>query len=456
MSEFVTIQVGQCGNQIGSAFWPLVLEEHGITSNVKSISTEVRHKLREAFHSFFWSPSNSSASFQSLYDLRKEKVKARAVLIDMEESVVSRFHEGPLSSLFDKTCFLTNHPGSGNNWAVGHYMHANEHKEALSDMLRRTSERCDSLHGFLVLFSLGGGTGSGLGTAVVKLLEDQFPLVDRLVTCVHPGEYNDVVTSPYNVALSLRLLTEHATCVFPVDNKALTDICARQRINREVEGWVPYKDMNSIIVKMLLNLTSGSRFPGPLNLDMSELAPNLVPYSGLHYLTASLSPLDLCPDKDIAVNLRRQRELMSEICSRDNHLVKVSALRGTVLSAALLCRGDISLSTCREYVARLQKKAKFVEWNHSGVKTGLCSVPCRNYPSSLLSLINSTSMSSFFTDSMKHFNMLYNRKAHIHHYTKIDGFEADEFEQTKNSILNIIELYEQAGQYIQVPRLQVI
>ena len=45
-----------------------------------------------------------------------EKNIFQAVLIDMEESVVSRFHEGPLSSLFDKTCFLTNHPGSGNNW----------------------------------------------------------------------------------------------------------------------------------------------------------------------------------------------------------------------------------------------------------------------------------------------------------------------------------------------------
>lgn len=57
--------------------------------------------------------------------------------------------------------------------------------------------------------------------------------------------------------------------------------------------------------------------------------------------------------------------------------------------------------------------------------------------------------------SVQPFRFLY-FQAHIHHYTKIDGFEADEFEQTKTSILNIIELYEQAGQYIRVPRLQVI
>lgn len=43
----------------------------------------------------------------------------------------------------------------------------------------------------------------------------------RFVTCVHPGEYNDVVTSPYNIAHSLRLLTEHASFVIPVDNKVM-------------------------------------------------------------------------------------------------------------------------------------------------------------------------------------------------------------------------------------------
>jgi tubulin beta len=31
MREIVAIQVGQCGNQIGSKFWEVISEEHGIT-----------------------------------------------------------------------------------------------------------------------------------------------------------------------------------------------------------------------------------------------------------------------------------------------------------------------------------------------------------------------------------------------------------------------------------------
>ena len=34
----------------------------------------------------------------------------------MEESVVDRFKHSKLNFLFDKSCSLTNHPGSGNNW----------------------------------------------------------------------------------------------------------------------------------------------------------------------------------------------------------------------------------------------------------------------------------------------------------------------------------------------------
>lgn len=33
MREIVHIQVGQCGNQIGSKFWEVISEEHGIDSS---------------------------------------------------------------------------------------------------------------------------------------------------------------------------------------------------------------------------------------------------------------------------------------------------------------------------------------------------------------------------------------------------------------------------------------
>lgn len=46
-------------------------------------------------------------------------------------------------------------------------------------------------------------------------------------------------------------------------------------------------------MKLGILFFSGSRFPGNLNMDMNEIATNLVPYPKLHYIFSSVSPLTL-------------------------------------------------------------------------------------------------------------------------------------------------------------------
>lgn len=92
--------------------------------------------------------------------------------------------------------------------------------------MRRATEVCDSLQSFFLMHSLGGGTGSGLGTYLLTLLEDNFPNVYRFSTVVFPSEDDDVITSPYNSVLALEELTDHAECVLPVDNASLSSIVA--------------------------------------------------------------------------------------------------------------------------------------------------------------------------------------------------------------------------------------
>lgn len=72
----------------------------------------------------------------------------------------------------------------------------------------------------------------------------------------------DVITAPYNTLLATRELVEYATCVFPIENKSLLDICNRQMNKQENIDQIkynsscePFQDMNSIVVNMLLHLT---------------------------------------------------------------------------------------------------------------------------------------------------------------------------------------------------------
>ncbi|XP_046611174.1 tubulin epsilon chain-like isoform X1 [Neodiprion virginianus] len=477
MSQFISVQVGQCGNQIGSAFWPLVLNEYGIqtsSNSVQLLKTQKDHvkntrELSEAFHSFFHVPGNKGdLSFKTLADLNAAKVKARTVLIDMEDSVVSRYRQGPLRGLFDQTCSVTNYPGSGNNWAVGHYTHGTEYRDRIDETVRRVAERCDCLHGFMITNSVGGGTGSGLGTAVLSFLEDSHPRVDRFVSCVFPSGTEDVVTAPYNVLLASRELLEHATCVFPVENKALLEICNAQMSKRENidqasynGSCLPFQDMNSIIVNMLLHLTSGSRFPGSLNMDMNELATNLVTYPKLNYIFSSVSPIALTASTMPTIpGTKMQDQLFTDAWSRSNQLLKTDPLSpgSVILSAAHVVRGTTSLTDMRRNIKKFQSKARFTIWSKEAMKVGLCSVPPFGHPASLLCLLNSTAMSNMLEVIVQQFDKLYSRKAHAHHYLEVNGFEENHFHESREAILNLSKQYIelQIQQPMNIPRLQLL
>ena len=50
-----------------------------------------------------------------------------------------------------------------------------ELSDLLFDKIRYDSEACDSLQGFQIIHSLGGGTGSGFGCLLQEGLKDEFP-----------------------------------------------------------------------------------------------------------------------------------------------------------------------------------------------------------------------------------------------------------------------------------------
>ena len=58
--------------------------------------------------------------------------------------------------------------GAGNNWAKGHYTEGAEIIDEVVDVVRKETESCDSPQGFQITHSLGGGTGSGLGTQLTR------------------------------------------------------------------------------------------------------------------------------------------------------------------------------------------------------------------------------------------------------------------------------------------------
>jgi hypothetical protein len=64
--------------------------------------------------------------------------------------------------------------------AKGHYTEGAELVDNVLDVVRKEAENCDCLQGFQITHSLGGGTGSGMGTLLMAKIREEYP--DRSVT----------------------------------------------------------------------------------------------------------------------------------------------------------------------------------------------------------------------------------------------------------------------------------
>jgi tubulin epsilon len=87
--ELITIQVGQCGNQIGLRFWDLLLQEHS-KYNSKGV-------YDEALSSFF---RNTEKGSSLPIGSPIKYLKARAVVVDMEEGVTNQLLKSDIGEIF--------------------------------------------------------------------------------------------------------------------------------------------------------------------------------------------------------------------------------------------------------------------------------------------------------------------------------------------------------------------
>ena len=177
--EIITVQVGQCGNQIGCRFWELALKEHA------AYNTKARYD--EALSSFFQNVDSRGDAPVSLPvgDGRGaiRALKARAVVVDMEEGVTNELLSGHMRDVFDTKQFITGQSGSGNNWACGSHHYGPMYRDTLLEAVRRQAEDADSLQIFCCC-THWAWHGFRLGSYMLGALADEYPDVYRFSVSV--------------------------------------------------------------------------------------------------------------------------------------------------------------------------------------------------------------------------------------------------------------------------------
>lgn len=199
-----------------------------------------------------------------------------------------------------------------------------------------------------------------------------------------------------------------------------------------------FDEMNGIAAQMISNLTSCARFPGKMNLDLSELTTNLVPFPRMQFLLSGLSPLAGEHDRSSREAQKQQVDRMfAGVLSRSNQLLKADPLNGRFLACAMLVRGPVNLADIHRNVERLADQIHLPSWNPDAFKLGLCNAKPADQHHSMICLANNSSIRCVFEGMEERFRTLYGprRKAYTHHYTNY--MEEGQFEVALETLASL-------------------
>ncbi|CCE64525.1 hypothetical protein TPHA_0I00180 [Tetrapisispora phaffii CBS 4417] len=437
MREVISINVGQAGCQIGNACWELYSLEHGIRPDGYLQDGLTKPKGgEEGFSTFF-------------YETGSGKFVPRAVYVDLEPNVIDEVRTGIYKDLFHPEQLISGKEDAANNYARGHYTVGRELLDDILDRIRKISDQCDGLQGFLFTHSLGGGTGSGLGSLLLEQLSLDYGKKSKLEFAVYPAPQTSTsVVEPYNTVLTTHTTLEHADCTFMVDNEAIYDMCKK---NLDIPR-PSFSNLNNLIAQVVSSVTASLRFDGSLNVDLNEFQTNLVPYPRIHFPLVSYAPI-LSKNK-ASHESNTVAEITNACFEPSNQMVKCDPKSGKYMANCLLYRGDVVTRDVQSAVAQIKNKktVQMVDWCPTGFKIGICYEPPTSTPNSQLAdvnravcmLSNTTAIAEAWKRIDRKFDLMYAKRAFVHWYVG-EGMEEGEFTEAREDLAALERDYIEVG-----------
>jgi len=448
--EIVHLQVGQCGNQLGLAFWNEVCNEHCLSKDGSFIK-EQGHKGDSDDTKDYDELTNIGVYFEDRHSAGdSDKYVPRAIIVDLEPGTVDVIKATERGGMFKPDFMVFGNNGAGNNWAKGHYTEGAELVDNVMDATRKATEDCDAPQGFQIFHSLGGGTGSCMGSLVLLKIRDTYP--DK-ITCtysVYPSpKVSDTVVEPYNAVLSTHQLLENSDETFIIDNEALYNISHNILKNKQPT----YSELNRLIAHATCGITASLRFSGKLNGDLRKLGVNLVPFPRLHFFLVSYAPIIAA--KESAMVKLTVKELTKQAYSARNFFSNVKPDDGKYLATSFVFRGSklkkdgsnskdvITTEEVDAEMEKLQNKQAddFVDWIPNNIKSSIVDVPPKEHSKCATFVANTTALKGIFQRLATQFGAMYRRKAFLHWY-KGEGMDEMEFQEADKNVRDLITEYQ--------------
>ncbi|CAG9330655.1 unnamed protein product [Blepharisma stoltei] len=269
MREIVHLQIGCCGNTIGSKFWKSLFYDHGIDSTTCQYNGCFDYQLKR-IDTYF-------------NEILGGRYTPRAIFADLQQEVIDKYRTNEYFAHLEPDNFLSENKASNDNYAqkYEHY----EFKDHVMDIVRKEAENSESLQGFQIFHAASGAAGSGLTSLLLENIKDEYS--DRIIKTSSIIPYNEamnLLTEPYDTIFLLQDLISNADVTSVLDNEDIYNLCHKKmKIYKPTWG-----DINNIIVQVLSGESLSFRFPTDLCSDLRKFALNLVPYQNLHFLSHAM------------------------------------------------------------------------------------------------------------------------------------------------------------------------
>ncbi|KAG7479006.1 tubulin delta chain [Solea senegalensis] len=439
----VTLQLGQCGNQVGQELYDV-------------ICSDAQDAQRRTTH--------TTVSCERFFHQNKHgDLVARAVLIDMEPKVIKQSMKKAADSgrwRYGDDSHFSQKQGSGNNWANGFCVHGPRHIEVVEELVRREVERCDRLAGFMTMMSVAGGTGSGVGTYVTQSLRDAYSKSFILNHLTWPYGTGEVIVQNYNSVLTLAHLYQLSDAILVHENDTVHRICS-QLLNIK---HISFSDVNRVIAHQL-----GSVLQPALTADshgvysrnpLGELVSSLACHP--EYKLLSVCTIPQMPSSSIAYStfswpglLKHLRQMLISNSKMEDGIdwqmrppsasERTRSLTGasfnTSLANLLILRGkDVYSAEAGGfedpalYTSWLSPETAFTRWNSP--------VPFNKYEKSATLVSNSQALLKPLDNMVRKAWNMFASRAYIHQYIRF-GISEEDFLDSFTSVEQVISSYTQ-------------
>ena len=362
---------------------------------------------------------------------------------------------------FDKGSIAYRHGGAGNNWALGYNMCSGEFLDSSLNCIRRELEFCECPTSLVSLHSMGGGTGSGLGTRMTEAMCDEFPDVTLLNIAVAPYHFSEVVVQHYNSLLCLSKIAAAAHGVMLFENEVAQDLCkSMRRIARPTLNDINQTLASNILPVILPKYRENSDLQSSICRDITNLCPHP------HYKLLDVKHTPQTSDASIDFTFDSWSALVKNIenmqaagtpseTSASRLLFSPNRTSSPIvhcvnMSSLLILRGLGSEDASKECITnvRSSKSIRHASWSDSMEYYNVCTSPSfvNGYQRSLTLVSNGQTVVPYLRRLLSKATEMFRVGAYVHQYTEVNGdLEIDDFVDSFRALGQIHEDYKSLG-----------